>query len=410
MSETDKVIYDWNVEGHTVTPPLRRVEYVDETLRDGIQCPSVTDPPIEAKMEMVRLLDAAGVHHVDIGLPGAGPRAVEDCIVLAELIRDEKLSIKAMCAARTHPNDIKPIIEVSQKTGVPIEAMTFLGTSPIRLYAEGWDENLLEDRTRTAVRMCKDAGLTNTFVTEDTVRSHPGTLRRLFTAAVEEGVDGLCVCDTVGHATPNGVYNLVHFTKDLIRGLGTDTRVDWHGHNDRGFGLGNALSAIEAGADRVHGTVLGMGERVGNTPLDLMLMNLKLLGIHEGDLSSLADLVDLASKSCDWPIPVNYPVFGKDAFRTGTGVHAAAVIKALNKGDDWLADSVYSGVPASWFGRAQEIEIGHMAGDSNIIYWLKSRGIEATDDLVSAIRAKAKSTNRVLEEAEVMSVVESARG
>ena len=227
---------------------------------------------------------------------------------------------------------------------------------------------------------------------------------------MEEGVDGLCVCDTVGHATPNGVYNLVHFTKDLIRGLGTDTRVDWHGHNDRGFGLGNALSAIEAGADRVHGTVLGMGERVGNTPLDLMLMNLKLLGIHEGDLSSLADLVDLASKSCDWPIPVNYPVFGKDAFRTGTGVHAAAVIKALNKGDDWLADSVYSGVPASWFGRAQEIEIGHMAGDSNIIYWLKSRGIEATDDLVSAIRAKAKSTNRVLEEAEVMSVVEAARG
>ena len=408
MSETEKVIYDWNVEGHTVTPPLRRVEYVDETLRDGIQCPSVTDPPIEAKMEMVRLLDAAGVHHVDIGLPGAGPRAVEDCIVLAELIRDEKLSIKAMCAARTHPNDIKPIIEVSQKTGVPIEAMTFLGTSPIRLYAEGWDEDLLEDRTAQLCAM-QDAGLTNTFVTEDTVRSHPGTLRRLFTAAVEEGVDGLCVCDTVGHATPNGVYNLVHFTKDLIRGFGTDTRVDWHGHNDRGFGLGNALSAIEAGADRVHGTVLGMGERVGNTPLDLMLMNLKLLGIHEGDLSSLADLVDLASSHVTG-IPVNYPVFGKDAFRTGTGVHAAAVIKALNKGDDWLADSVYSGVPASWFGRAQEIEIGHMAGDSNIIYWLKSRGIEATDDLVSAIRVKAKSTNRVLDEAEVMSVVEAARG
>ena len=242
MSETDKVIYDWNVEGHTVTPPLRRVEYVDETLRDGIQCPSVTDPPIEAKMEMVRLLDAAGVHHVDIGLPGAGPRAVEDCIVLAELIRDEKLSIKAMCAARTHPNDIKPIIEVSQKTGVPIEAMTFLGTSPIRLYAEGWDENLLEDRTRTAVRMCKDAGLTNTFVTEDTVRSHPGTLRRLFTAAVEEGVDGLCVCDTVGHATPNGVYNLVHFTKDLIRVVGDDTFVKLRDHD---MGLSRCVSVAE---------------------------------------------------------------------------------------------------------------------------------------------------------------------
>jgi 2-isopropylmalate synthase len=388
---------------------MRRVRYFDETLRDGIQCPSVTDPPIEAKQQMVRLLAQAGVHHVDIGLPGAGPRAVEDTRILAETIRDEKLDIEAACAARTHPSDIQPIIDISQATGLPIEVMTFLGTSPIRLYAEGWDEDLLEKRTRTAVSLAKGAGLTCTFVTEDTVRSDPKTLRRLFTAALEEGADGLCVCDTVGHASPNGVYNLIHFTKDLIRGLGSDARVDWHGHNDRGLGLGNALSAIEAGADRVHGTVLGMGERVGNTPIDLLLVNLKLLGTEQSDLSGLAELVDLASEACRWPIPVNYPVFGKDAFRTGTGVHAAAVIKAMAKGDDWLADSVYSGVPASWFGRSQEIEIGHMAGDSNILYWLKSRNIEATEALVTEIRKLAKRTNRVLEESEVMAVVEAVQ-
>lgn len=410
MSVQDEVIYDWNVEGSTTSPPMGAVEYLDETLRDGIQCPSVTDPPIEAKLEIVRLLDSVGVHHMDIGLPGAGPRAVADCILIAELIRDEGLSIRPACAGRTHPNDIAAIIEVSQKTGVEIEALAFLGTSPIRLYTEGWDEDLLEKRTRTAIQMCKEANLPVTFVTEDTTRSHPETLRRLFTAAVEEGADGLCVCDTVGHSTPNGVFNLIHFTKDLVQGLGTNTRVGWHGHNDRGFGLGNALSAIEAGADRVHGTVLGMGERVGNTPLDLMLMNLKLLGHHDGDLSGLAELVDLASKSCDWPIPVNYPVFGKDAFRTGTGVHAAAVIKAIKKGDDWLADAVYSGVPASWFGREQEIEIGHMAGDSNIVYWLTSRNIEVTEEMVSAIRTLAKSTNRVLEEDEVMAVVHQVNG
>jgi 2-isopropylmalate synthase len=410
MSVQDEVIYDWNVEGGTKSPPMGAVEYLDETLRDGIQCPSVTDPPIEAKLEIVRLLDSVGVHHMDIGLPGAGPRAVADCILIAELIRDEGLSIRPACAGRTHPNDIKAIIEVSQKTGVEIEALAFLGTSPIRLYTEGWDENLLEKRTRTAIQMCKEANLPVTFVTEDTTRSHPETLRRLFRAAVEEGADGLCVCDTVGHSTPNGVFNLIHFTKSLVQEMGTNTRVGWHGHNDRGFGLGNALSAIEAGADRVHGTVLGMGERVGNTPLDLMLMNLKLLGHHDGDLSGLAELVDLASKSCDWPIPVNYPVFGKDAFRTGTGVHAAAVIKAIKKGDDWLADAVYSGVPASWFGRSQEIEIGHMAGDSNIVYWLTSRNIEATDEMVSAIRSLAKSTNRVLEEHEVMAVVQQVNG
>ena len=404
----DSVIYDWNLCGDTLSPPLRQVEFFDETLRDGIQCPSVTDPPIEAKMRMIRLMDSVGVHHVDVGLPGAGPRAVADVIALTEFIRDEGLAIKPACAARTHPNDIRPIIEASQVAGVGIEVMTFLGTSPIRLYTEGWDEDLLEKRTRTAVSMAKKAGLTCTFVTEDTVRSHPTTLRRLFTAAIEEGVDGLCVCDTVGHATPNGVFNLVHFTRNLIRGLGSNTRVDWHGHNDRGFGLGNALSAIEAGVDRVHGTVLGMGERVGNTSLDLLLVNLRLLGLIDQDLGDLADLVDIASGSCVWPIPVNYPVFGKDAFRTGTGVHAAAVIKAMKKNDTDLADRVYSGVPASWFGRRQEIEIGHMAGDSNIIYWLSSRGIEPAPELVTRIRTAAKATNRVLEEFEVMAIVQQA--
>ena len=400
------VIYDWNSMGDTISPPLRRVEFVDETLRDGIQCPSVTDPDIESKKEIVRLLDAVGVNHCDLGLPGAGPRAVEDVKTLARVIRDEGLSIRAQCAARTHPNDIRPIIEASEHVGIPIEVMTFLGTSPIRLYAEGWDEDLLEKRARTAVRMTKDAGLPCTFVTEDTIRSRPETLRRLFTAAVEEGADGLCLCDTVGHATPNGVFNLVHFAKNLVRGMGTDTRIDWHGHDDRGFGLGNALSAIEAGADRVHGCILGVGERVGNTPLDLFLVNLRLLGVIDHDLSKLGPLVDLVSEACEVPVPVSYPVFGKDAFRTGTGVHAAAVIKAIDKGDDWLADQVYSGVPASWFGRQQEIEIGHMAGDSNIKYWLRSRGIPVDDGLVSAIRSLAKSTNRLLENSEVQAVVE----
>ena len=255
------------------------------------------------------------------------------------------------------------------------------------------------------MRLAKQAGLPCTFVTEDTTRSHPTTLRRLFVAAIEEGADGLALCDTVGHATPNGVFNLIHFAKSIIRGLGTNTRIDWHGHNDRGFGLGNALTAVEAGADRVHGCILGVGERVGNTPLDLFLVNMKLLGYHTGDLSALAELVDIASSSCRVPIPVSYPVFGRDAFRTGTGVHAAAVIKALDKGADWLADRVYSGVPASWFGRHQAIEIGHMAGDSNITFWLKQRGFAPTPELVAAIRTKAKAGSRVLEEVEVLEIV-----
>ncbi len=403
-AESD-VIFDWNVHGAAQPAKPRRVLLVDETMRDGVQCPSVTDPPIEAKLQMLRLMAKVGVDCVDIGLPGAGPRAVADVTRLAELIRDERLPIAPNCAARTHANDITPIIEITQKTGVMIEVMAFLGASPIRLYAEGWDVDLLEKRTRDSIRQAKQAGHTATFVTEDTTRADPATLRRLFLAAIEEGADGLCLCDTCGHATETGTRNLIAYARSVIAETGRDVRIDWHGHHDRGLGLSNALAACDAGADRVHGCILGVGERVGNTSLDQLLVNLKLMGWHDGDLTSLGELVDLTSQACQVPIPVSYPVFGKDAFRTGTGVHAAAVIKAINKGADWLADRVYSGVPAGWFGRRQVIEIGHMAGDSNILFWLRERGIEPREPLVAAIRAKAKSTSRVLEEHEIYEVI-----
>ncbi|MEN0066453.1 MAG: LeuA family protein [Myxococcota bacterium] len=403
----DDMMYDWNVEG-TAQFSAKKVELHDETLRDGIQCPSVTDPSIEVKEDIVRLLAKLGVDSVDVGLPGAGPRAVEDSMRLVEMVRDEKLPIRVGCAARTHPNDIAPVIEISQKTGVPIEIMTFLGSSPIRMLAESWDEDRLESLTRTAIRMGVEAGLPMSFVTEDTVRSHPKTLRRLFDAAVEEGATRLVLCDTVGHVTPEGVRNLVGWVDAHLRGLGVRDRVllDWHGHNDRGLALVNGLVAADAGCDRVHGTVLGVGERVGNTPVDLMLVNLKLEGLPTAELASLAELVDLVSRHVEVPIPVSYPVFGRDAFRTGTGVHAAAVIKAQAKGDAWLADRIYSGVPAAWFGRQQEIEIGHQSGLSNVRFWLEARGYPVDERLVQVIFDAAKKENRLLSNAEVTALVE----
>ena len=404
MSTPENIIFDWN-KGNRHSPPLRRVELFDETLRDGIQCPSITDPPIEKKLEILRLLDSIGVDEADIALPGAGKRAVDDCTTMVEMIRDEGLTIRPAAAARTHPNDIRPIIDIAEKTGVPIEVYAFLGSSPIRLFTEGWDEDKLEDLTRTATRMTKDAGLPFAFVTEDTIRSHPKTLDRLFRAAIEEGADRLCLCDTVGHATPDGVFNLIHYTKNIIQSMGTDTKIDWHGHSDRGLGLVNAMYAIEAGADRVHGTILGIGERVGNVQLDLLMMNLKLEGVLDNDLSPMGDLVELVSEAMEWPVPPAYPVFGQDAFRTGTGVHAAAVVKALKKGDPLLADLIYSGVPASWFGREQEIEVGPMSGNANILYWLHKNGYQGTDAEVNTIRQAAKNTNRLLSNAELKALM-----
>jgi len=402
----DEVIYDWNARGHALSPSMHRVQLHDETLRDGIQSPSVTDPSLEDKARILRLLAKVGVNSVNVGLPGAGQRAVEDVTHLVEIVRDEGLGVTAGCAARTHPKDIRPIIEIAEKTGVPIEIMTFLGSSPIRMYAEDWEEDRLEELTRTAVKLGTQAGLPVSFVSEDTIRSHPRTLRRLFEAAVEEGATRLVLCDTVGHATTDGVFNLVHFAEDLLLGMGMreQVKLDWHGHNDRGHALTNALYAIEAGADRVHGTILGIGERVGNTSMDQMLVNLKLLGVIDRDLSDLAELVQATSEAVDWPIPWNYPVFGRDAFRTATGVHAAAVIKAMNKGDALLADQVYSGVPASWFGRRQEIAVGFMSGESNVRYWLQHRGMQPDDALVRAIFDAAKHHSELLTEQEILAI------
>ena len=402
----DEVIYDWNARGHAVSPAMHRVQFHDETLRDGIQSPSVTDPGIEDKVEILRMLAGIGVDNVNIGLPGAGPRAVEDVTRLVEVARDEKLAVGLGAAARTHPADIQPIIGIAEKTGVPLEIMTFLGSSPIRMFAEDWEEERLEKLTRDAVRLGVQAGLPVSFVTEDTVRSHPKTLRRLFEAAVEEGATRLVLCDTVGHATPNGVFNLVHFAEDLLLGLGVRDRVklDWHGHNDRGHALTNALHAIEAGADRIHGTILGIGERVGNTSLDQLLVNLALLGVVHRDLTGLAALVEKVSEAVEWPIPWNYPVFGRDAFRTATGVHAAAIIKALDKGDPDLADRVYSGVPASWVGRKQEVAVGFMSGLSNVRYWLRSRGLPDDERLVKAIFEAAKNRQEQLSDDEIQAI------
>ena len=396
-------IHDWNATEKVA--PLARHGFTlnDETLRDGIQSPSVTDPMTDDKLAILRLLDAVGVDHLNIGLPGAGPRASHDVTLLAQAIRDEKLRIKPNCAARTHINDIRPIVEISQKLGVEIEVMAFIGSSPIRLYTEGWDIERILKLSADAIDVAVNHGLPCTYVTEDTTRSRPEVLATLFKNAIDHGAHRLCLCDTVGHATPDGVRNLVRFTRALLDGMGArDVGIDWHGHNDRGLGVPNALFAIEAGADRCHGTILGVGERVGNAALDQIIVNLKLLGeLGDRNERHLSELVRTVSRACRVPVPYNYPVFGSDAFRTATGVHAAAIIKAEKRGHRVLADAVYSGVPAAMFGRTQEIEIGFMSGESNVIYWLAKRGIVPEPTLVKHLLLCAKATDHLLTEAEI---------
>ena len=404
------LIYDWNMVGAQTLVPRGRVELNDETLRDGLQSPSVRDPSIGEKIEILHFMEALGINRVDIGLPGAGARAVEHVEALAREIAANRMKIRPNCAARTHENDIRPIAEIVQRTGVNVCAATFIGSSPIRRFTEGWTEDFLLETTEKAVRYALSLGLEVMYVTEDTSRCDPEMVKRLYSTAINCGARAVVLCDTAGHATPLGAYGLTRFVIDeVVKPSGEKIRVDWHGHCDRGFAVANSMAALAAGADCVHACALGTGERVGNTQMDQMLVNLKLMGIspwENQDLSKLKDYCQSVSRATGIPIPANYPVFGEDAFRTATGVHAAAVIKAYKKNDVELANTVYSGVPAHLFGLEQIIDIGPMSGKSNVLYWLERHGLPTSDEIVERIYKRAKASDHTLSESEIRECME----
>jgi 2-isopropylmalate synthase len=404
--KASELIYDWNQVTPAELQPTGPVLLNDESLRDGLQSPSVRDPSIPEKIRILHLMAELGINSLDLGLPGAGQRACEHVEALAREIVSARLQIKANCAARTLQNDIRPIAEISQKVGLPIEAATFIGSSPIRRYTEDWTEDFLLRTTEEAVKYAVSLGLESMYVTEDTSRCDPQMVKRLYSTAINSGARAIVVCDTCGHATPAGTYALVKFVIDeVVKPSGEKIRVDWHGHCDRGLGVANSLAALVAGADCVHACALGIGERVGNTQMDQMLVNLKLMGVPpwaEQDLTKLKEYCVAVSQATGVPIPANYPVTGEDAFRTATGVHAAAVIKAYKKNDRELANAIYSGVPAHYFGMEQAIDVGPMSGKSNVLFWLDRHGIAATEEVVERIYKRAKASDRLLTEAEIL--------
>jgi 2-isopropylmalate synthase len=408
VPDESTLIYDWATHGPRSAVWSGKVMVDDETLRDGLQSPSVIDPPSEVKVRILHLMESLGIDTADVGLPGAGARQREAVTRLCREIADNRMKIRANCAARTVLADIQPIAEVSQITGVPIEACVFIGSSPVRQYAEEWPLEFILKQSQEAISFAVKEGLDVMYVTEDTVRSSPEDLRILLTAAVDAGAKRVCLCDTCGAATPQGAYNLVSWVRDLMAELGADVGIDWHGHRDRGFDLANSLAAVEGGATRVHGTALGIGERVGNTPMEQLLVNMKLLGLRDDDLTNLPEYVSVVADATGVPMPVNMPIVGRDAFRTATGVHAAAVIKAQRRGHEWLSNLVYSGVPAHLIGRKQEIEVGPMSGNSNVVCYLTERGLAPTPSVVAAVMQVAKQSNRVLTEQEILEAASRA--
>ncbi|MBV9886937.1 MAG: 2-isopropylmalate synthase [Acidobacteria bacterium] len=400
-TNTSEYVYDWNTVSTLPIPPGTRVLLNDETLRDGLQNPSVYDPSIEEKIEILHLMESLGIESLNIGLPGAGPRAVEHTEALAREIATNRMKIRPNAAARTVEADIRPIAEISQRVGIAIEAATFLGSSPIRRLVEDWTVDHLERTTEKAVKFVVEHNLPSMFVTEDTIRTDRETVKRLYSTAINNGSRAIVLCDTVGHATPQGAYNLIKFALDeIVKPSGQNIRVDWHGHNDRGLAVANSLAAIAGGANQIHAAANSLGERVGNTPMELMLVNLRLMGLIDRDLSRLKEYCEKVAVATHTTIPPNYPVIGHDAFRTATGVHAAAIVKAFHS-NPALADIVYSGVPSHLFGLDQIIEIGPMSGKSNVMFWLERHKIPADEDKVNRILTAAKQSARVLTDAEI---------
>lgn len=401
------LIHDWNTsEGES---PLvgKSFDLFDESLRDGLQSPSVADPSVEEKLRIIQLMADLGIAAADVGLPCAGKRAYDDVTAIATYVRDNRLDLRVCAAGRTVVSDMEPIAEIQQKVGIPLTAYAFIGSSPIRQYTEGWTVDHIREVSTKAIDFAVKENLDICYVTEDTTRSSPETLEVLFRAAIEHGASRLCLCDTVGHATPEGVGALIRFTKELVKKSGADVKIDWHGHNDRGLAVINTLAALEHGADRLHGTAMGIGERVGNTAIDQVLVNLKLSGVIDWDLSKLVEFVRTVAKATKIDIPISYPLVGEDAFRTATGVHAAAIIKAKRRGDEWLADRVYSAVPAGEFGKEQTIDVGPMSGMSNVVFWLEQKGFEAGEELCKFLFDQAKASARTLTDEELHALVAS---
>jgi 2-isopropylmalate synthase len=402
MQSVDDLIYDWNRHDRKL-PLVGTIQFDDETLRDGLQSPSVVDPPVEQKLELLHLMDKLGIHTANLGLPGAGGRPREDILRMAKEIADQGLKIQANVACRTVVSDIEPVVEISQAAGIPVEVCAFIGSSQIRQVTEDWGLDVMLEHSRKALEFCRDHDLPVMYVTEDTSRAFPSTLRALYGQAIELGARRLCVCDTVGHSTPHGAWAVVHFVREMLKeaGVAGEVGIDWHGHRDRDLAIANCLAAVEAGATRIHGAALGVGERAGNAPMDLLLINSRLEGWIDNDLTALPEYVRTAAKAIGVEIPHNYPVLGDDAFETGTGVHASAVIKAFRKGDVHLADSVYSGVPAHMVGLEQRIGIGPMSGKSNVIWCLERLGIEPTEDRIQSVLAAGKTSKSLLSDDEI---------
>lgn len=390
-------IHDW--QGEISYPP---VKLQDETLRDGLQAPNVSHPTLEQKQTLLHLMDELGIDGADIGFPGSGERHISDVVGLAKYKQQNNLGINLSCAGRTIEADVLPIIYASELAGEPFEVDLFIGSSEIRKLAQNWNLDDMKKKVEQSITLAVKEGLPVMFVTEDSTRASRETIIALHEVAINAGAKRICIADTVGFATDINTTNLIRFYKQEIV-KDRDIKLDWHGHRDRYFAESNALIAAREGVDRVHGTALGVGERCGNTIMEALLVNFKIEGIKDNDISRLMEYSNFASQILKRPIPENAPIIGVEAFNTASGVHADAILKSYLQGRPDLAGLVYAPFNPGIIGRSVDVRVGPMSGRSNIILALKRLDIEQNDDLIESLYEIAKRSNQILSDRELRS-------
>ncbi|MEW6279772.1 MAG: 2-isopropylmalate synthase [Candidatus Eremiobacterota bacterium] len=393
MTEAD-LIYDWNRQHGPVAWPAEP-EVLDLTLWEAGHCPEALQPSLADRIDLLHRMGELGINAACVG--SAATTAWPEALALLSEWADSRLTVRPACLCQPEREQLDRVLEAAQGVSVLLEA----GVSPL----EEWKgrQHLLHrlEVLRECALYASGHGLTVTVLCPDVAQAPPDFLIALWSTAIQAGASRLALVDSTGFATPPGAARLVQFAREVVRRLGREVGLDWHGYNDRGLALANALTALEAGAQRVHASALGLAERAGCVPLDLLLVNLRLLGAVDRPMEALAGYCQQVAAACKVDVLPNYPVLGQDAFRTGTGVHAAAIVKAERKGFSALADLIYSGVPAGMFGFEQVIEVGPMAGESNVLFWLRKQGLEPTPERVEAIMGLAKSSDHVLTDREI---------
>jgi 2-isopropylmalate synthase len=397
------MLFNWNSVPADPEPQAGspKGSFFDETLRDGIQAPTITAPSLEQKVQIVDHMMAAGIRSADLGFPSSGPVAARECLELARYVAARGHPMSVAYAGRTHPSDIRPICEIAQRAGISVDAYLVIAVSPIRQYVEDWDTDFIVRNIRVAAQECRLGGVEFVLVLEDATRCTPEVLASVYDEAIDVGVRRVALCDTVGVAVPSGTEAIIRWSARYFCERGYPVAFDWHGHNDRGLAVINSLTALASGCERVHGTVLGVGERAGNSSIDQLLVNSHLDGHGHHDLMALRRYCEYASAVLGFEIPRNYPAMGQDVFTTSAGIHAAAILKAHEKADALVKDSVYSSIPASNLGREQEVLIDSASGVSNVKYWLGVRGRQCDDESIEKVLRVAKANGRPLNDGEI---------